>query len=558
MSFLSGLLLFLCYPKFSFGFLAWVALIPLLLAVARCNKRSQALLCGLIAGLNFFGFSLHWLIYVTAFGWVFVTILESVFLVFFTWMVWVGRAIRALLGRSLWMALCWTTAEVLRSEIPVFGFGWNLLAYSQSGFLRIMQWADIFGAYGLGFAMALVNALVFTALPLRSGEKTEKTRKFVSLLTAVMVFFCIFFYGHLKIRKSDKPAGTLRASVIQGNIPQEIKWLPGVKTQIIEVYRKLTQLAAFEDPDIVIWPEASFPGYLNRDKETKGILELARQVQTPLLVGSPFLEGIDEAYNSAYLIGRDGEIKGRYDKLFLVPFGEYVPLKPLLGWLEPLARSLGVSDFRAGHEFTIFRLMNEELPFGVLICFEDTFPQLARNFVRRGSRFLVVITNDAWFGPTAAAYQHLAASQLRAVENGVPVIRAANTGISAFISAQGEVLARVEDPSGKDIFILGHKTFPLPIINRETFYRKGGWVFPYVTLCLWGGIFMALKKRQRRGILSLFAVIAFAFFAGCLRLKGDAGYWYQRPGQEEAKYHGISFDTQELVQRDRAEGKITT
>jgi len=197
------------------------------------------------------------------------------------------------------------------------------------------------------------------------------------------------------------------------------------------------------------------------------------------------------------LINREGEIQERYDKLYLVPFGEYVPLKPIFGFLEPLAYSLGISNFQPGTEMTQFSLENGNLPFSALICFEDIFPQLARAFVRRGARFLAVMTNDAWFGVTAAPYQHLQASILRAVENGVPIVRSANTGVSAFISNKGEVLDTVTDTKGKKIFATGHKTYPLPLDFSETIYGKGGWLFPYVAVFLYAMIFF-IQKGERR------------------------------------------------------------
>ena len=202
------------------------------------------------------------------------------------------------------------------------------------------------------------------------------------------------------------------------------------------------------------------------------------------MVGSPHLEPDNSAFNSAYLLGPDGDIKQRYDKLLLVPFGEYVPLKSIFGWLEPLAYTLGVSDFSAGKEKTLFELQNGEIHFAVVICFENIFPNLVRSFTDRGAEFLAVMTNDAWFGHSAAPYQHLQASVFRAVENGVPLVHVANTGVSVFISRKGEVLDRVRNPEGKDIFIAGRKTYPLAMENERTFYRRGGWIFPYGALAL--------------------------------------------------------------------------
>jgi apolipoprotein N-acyltransferase len=175
---------------------------------------------------------------------------------------------------------------------------------------------------------------------------------------------------------------------------------------------------------------------------------------------------------------KTGGVCQRYDKLHLVPFGEYIPLKPLFFWLTPIADALGISDFSAGTTPEIFRWAREEWPFGVLICFEDILPSLARDLATRGVSFIAVITNDAWFLDTSAPFQHFQGSVFRAVENGVPVIRATNTGVSGFISWRGEVLKTVIDENQKKTFITGFATHDLPLLTCPTIYRTIGWMFP--------------------------------------------------------------------------------
>ena len=289
----------------------------------------------------------------------------------------------------------------------------------------------------------------------------------------------------------------MRVSEHQGNIPQAVKWEIMAKEQILSIYEKLTQLAALDQPDLIIWPEASFPGYFNRDLQSERIARVAQEVQTPLLVGALYWRNEKEVYNSAYFLDKDGvAAQQRYDKVRLVPFGEYIPLKFLLGWLKPVADALGISDFSAGAGSTVFQWAREEWPFGVLICFEDVFTDLARKMADRDAKFLVVITNDAWFGKTGAPYQHLQASIFRAVENGVAVVRAANTGLSAFISYRGEVLATVKNAKGEELFTLGHKTLDLPLTVENTIYRRGGFYFPYAACLLFLGLGLFLIKKR--------------------------------------------------------------
>ncbi|MBI3307664.1 MAG: apolipoprotein N-acyltransferase [Candidatus Omnitrophica bacterium] len=493
---LSGILLALSFPKFSLAFLIWIALVPLLYGLSKASSPSQAVGLSLATGLVYFGVSVHWLNYVSTFGWVFVTFMEASALIVFG-----GSAFQFLKNKNyffqaLGIASAWMSIEILRTEIPIFGFGWNLLAYSQANYLWVIQSANTVGAYGLGFIIVFVNVCLMqiAQLSLRGIPKRDDKAVILPLVSIAFVFILLFSYGIYHLRRDNTSHGSIRISLIQGNIPQTVKWAAEAKQQILQIYSKLTELASFEEPDLVVWPEAAFPGYFNQDDAAEVISQLAQKTDAPFLIGALDLEDEGNAYNSAFFIDRKGLVVDRYDKLYLVPFGEYIPLKPIFGWLEPIAQTLGVSDFRAGKSPKIFKLQNGELPFSVLICFEDIFPNLARHLADEGAQFLTVITNDAWFGPTGAPYQHLQASILRAAEQGIPVVRAANTGISAFISSKGQVLDRVHSSSGEDSFVTGHKTLPLPITHQNTLYRRGGWLFPYAGI----GCFVIMIFTQRK------------------------------------------------------------
>jgi apolipoprotein N-acyltransferase len=227
----------------------------------------------------------------------------------------------------------------------------------------------------------------------------------------------------------------------------------------------------------------------------------------PILLGSPHLESIRDGvlegpvieipYNSAYLVDDQNSAIERYDKIRLVSFGEYVPWRAFFGPLgiERLAYSFGVSDFQAGKDFKVFSLKDKHR-FSVLICFEDTFPFLARKFAGRGAEFLIVMTNDAWFGESAAPYQHLQASIFRAIENGIPVIRSANTGVSAFIDRKGKVTDRVKDKYGNDTFIAGGLLRSVELRQGETAYQKWGHWFPLFSLVfLMSSLILNWKRR---------------------------------------------------------------
>jgi apolipoprotein N-acyltransferase len=477
----SGFLLALSFPSAGLGFLAWLALVPLLASLHHAQNPSQALGFGLITGIIFYGISMHWLTHVSTVGWMLLTLMESVYMMAFSWLVYVGiRSAKPAWFKALWIALAWTVTEFLRSEMPVFGFGWNLLAYSQSAYVPLIQVSNVLGAYGLGFLIVLVNASLLYAWFRR------KDRGVALGFFAIMILVPagLWGYGKMTLEKPEAPKEYLRVSVLQGNIPQSVKWEVMAKEKILEIYEKLTQLAALEQPDLIIWPEASFPGYFNRDLQAERISRLASESRTPLLIGGLHWASEKELYNSAYFLGKDGALGQRYDKLRLVPFGEYIPLKFIFGWLTPVADALGISDFSPGKDAVIFRWARTEWPFGVLICFEDIFPDLARDLADRDAKFLTVITNDAWFGKTNAPYQHLQASIFRAVENGVAVVRSANTGVSAFISRQGRVLATVKDERGEETFGMGQKTLDLPLVTERTLFRQGGFLFPYAAAAL--------------------------------------------------------------------------
>jgi len=481
---LTALLLNLSFPGASLSPLAWAALIPFFRRLNLSPSLAESVRLSFVTGLFFFSISIFWLRYVAVFGWIFVAFVLTAFFTLFGVFHYAIKGLRFPFVRAAAVAAAWMTVEIIRTECPVFGLGWNLLAYSQASHLSVIQSASFFGAYGLGFLIAFVNALIAEALtPSASGDTASKNaftrRRAFLLLMAVLAFTTNFWYGSQILKDPGTGSPVISVALIQGNIPQSIKWEPTAQEQIVDIHMKLTELAAYEKPDLIVWPEASFPGYFNRDPEAGIVTEWFKHWKIPAVIGAPYYEFGKGSFNSAFYIGGGGEVLGRYDKMYLVPFGEYVPLKPVFGWLQPLAQSLGVSDFLSGKEFTKFKLESKNVLFSVLICFEDVFPSLARKFAGPEKQFLIVITNDAWFGPTAAPFQHLQASVFRAVENGLPIVRAANTGVSAFITNTGKVTATVRDDEGNETFIRGIKTDNITLARKETLFSKGGWLVPY-------------------------------------------------------------------------------
>jgi predicted amidohydrolase len=268
----------------------------------------------------------------------------------------------------------------------------------------------------------------------------------------------------------------LAVAIVQGNIDQGVKWDPAWQSKALQLYRYLTLEAARERPRLIVWPETAVPFFLREDPRRAELETLARAAGAYLLVGAPDRLS-EQSRNSAFLVGPDGRMLGQYDKRHLVPFGEYVPLRRLLFFVNVLAGG-GIGEFAPGKEATVFSTPAGR--FGVVICYEAIFPGEVREFFLGGADFLVNITNDAWFGRSAAPAQHLAMAAFRAVENRAYLVRAANTGISAIVAPDG----RIVRSSG--LFTPAVLSAPITPRAGVSFYTRYGDLFA------WGTVVVAL------------------------------------------------------------------
>ncbi|MCM8782363.1 MAG: apolipoprotein N-acyltransferase, partial [Candidatus Omnitrophica bacterium] len=399
---LSGILLTLSYPVFNFEFFAFFSFVPLFLAVKNATLK-KAFFLSYISGLVFFIVTIYWLIHVTLLGLILLVLYLSLYFGVF------GIFLKLLTPDSKFQAIItipavWVLLEWLRS-ILLSGFGWALLGYSQYLNLPVIQIADITGVWGVSFLVMMVNVGIWRLI----AEKRKK-----EILVSMICLLIVLGYGYFKLsRRID--GKVLKISVIQGNVPQHEKWDERFKEEILARYETLTKKAAMETPDLILWPETALPGIVDEEPQLlELVLKIAKDVKIPMLVGAVTREGANY-YNSAILISEKGKIIGRYDKLHLVPFGEYVPFEKYYPYLRTLI-GVPIGDFVAGKEYAV--LKTEDLnEFSVLICFEDIIPVLSRRFVERGAKFLVNITNDGWFMRSSAPYQHAQASVFRAVEN---------------------------------------------------------------------------------------------------------------------------------------------
>jgi apolipoprotein N-acyltransferase len=500
LSLLSGILLILSFPNFDLEFLAWFALVPLFYAVegkSLWNSFKLGFLTGIISFLGI----LYWIIVaVHTYGNVplilsgpillLLVVYLSLFIGAFTYLT---RFIQKRSGLQIifFTPFLWVALEYLRSFL-LTGFPWGNLGYSQYLNLPFIQMADITGSYGLSFAIVLVNATLFYAL----RQRAKKTFPFKEAGITSIILMGFLIYGYAKMGSVDRQMiqnPSLKIGLVQGNIDQSIKWDPSFQIETLKIYDKLSSRVAEEKPDLIIWPETATPFFFQDAKEFQPfILNIPKKTNAFLLFGTPSYKiekGKVNHYNSVLLVSPAGELRGKYDKIHLVPYGEYVPL----GEYIPLGSlGEGIGNFKPGKEIFNFTLPQGQ--FGVLICFEIIFPDLCRRFVQRGANFLVTITNDAWFGRTSAPSQHFSIATFRAVENRVFVARAANTGITGIIDPKGKILKKGE------IFTEESMNGTIRLSSHKTFYTLYGdlfaWICTVIFILILGNA-LILKRRKK-------------------------------------------------------------
>jgi apolipoprotein N-acyltransferase len=492
---LSGLALAAAFPKLNLNLLAWVAFVPLFLAIE--GERTwgvfgYALLQGFACNVA----SLYWIV-ITLHNFTSLRLslavlpmllLAGVIALYGAAGIAVGEfaARRLNLPIVLTMPIAWTAFEWIRTYFPI-GFPWNLLGYAAYRNLELIQFAEFTGVYGISALIMFFNAVVYVVLFHRYPRRTQTIS--LGALTAAMAAALIF--GSFRISRIDnpRPSGSLRIAMVQGNIPQSLKWDPRFLESSFDVYRSQSELAARRGADLIAWPEAAaafffqpddrYPPQLSQDaKYRQKLLSLAQELSDPILFGAPAL-GIEDNqvgfYNRAYLVSATGKVEAWYDKIQLVPFGEYVPLRSVLGFFVNRVVH-GFGDMFPGRAQTLFQVKGAKL--GVLICYESIFPNLARTEVKRGATILMNITNDAWYGKSSAPYQLLAMSAMRAAETKVPVVRVANTGISAVIEPTGAITARTP------LFQRGTETERVYWRPELTIYSEVGDVFAIACLVI--------------------------------------------------------------------------
>jgi len=486
----SAILLTLSFPKTDFWILAWFALVPFLLALDGKSLGISVFL-GYLTGITFFCWTLYWFIHVTLPGAALLIAYLAVYFAIFSFGYFFFQR-RLLFGKIFLLPALWVSLEFIRGHL-LSGFGWVSLGHSQYKNLPFIQIADITGAYGISFLVAMVNVFLKEIITKGPWSKARALKDFLYPAGMIVLLLAmVFVYGIFRLlEKKDFPRA--RVTIVQGNVAQELKWESGQWPGIMQRYLFLTRVAAGEKPDIIIWPETAFPGFIWESPELfEALREFVAKLKIPLLLGV-VTQRNEEYYNSALLIDSAGNVAKQHDKLHLVPFGEYIPLRRLLPFLSVI---VPIGDFTPGAKYTLFPVLPQKTRqnFSVLICFEDTVPKVSRQFTKEGAHLLVNITNDAWFQDTKAPFIHLQAALFRAVENRRSLVRSTNTGVSCFIDPYGRIQKYVEDKKGQKTYTPGHASMEVLLSDTGTFYTKHGDIFTY--LCF-GSILMGMMRRKK-------------------------------------------------------------
>jgi apolipoprotein N-acyltransferase len=535
----AGLLLASAFPDIGIAGFAWIA--PgLILATALGRPGAAPFKIGYVAGLAHYLASLYWLlnIPVTGFpilGWIALALFLALFPATWVWLSlkvsgvrcqasgehWavVLREISALswserMSWALRSAAIWVALEMLLARI-FGGFPWNLLGDSQYKIVPLIQFASFTGVYGVSFLVVWTSVSFLCAASSILGKPNQRSPWMAEIILPFTVVILVFLHGFHQLAQPVANSRDIKVALVQPGIPQTLIWNPTNDVVRFRDLLRLSEDAMTNQPDVVVWPEAALP-----DEPGFGaaISDLAHDHRTWMIIGADDAEATPTAtnyFNASFLINPDGKLANSYHKRGLVIFGEYIPLVkwlPFIKWFTPITGS-----YTAGDHPVQFKLERrsptrpdsdlnqskaepralDQFQTSVLICFEDVFPHLARKSVQPDTDFLVNITNDGWFGEGAAQWQQAAAATFRTVENGVPLIRCANTGITCWIDAHGRWMQNFTDSKG-GVYGVGFMiaTVPLPGKHPQTFYNLHGDWFGWACVGFTGLMLFSLRFRR--------------------------------------------------------------
>jgi apolipoprotein N-acyltransferase len=477
----SALLMSLAYPPLPFGFVIYFALAPLIFALEH-KGLFDAFKKGFFFGLVSNSILLFWIGWATVFG-AFAAILLLCFYTAF--LSWFYALVQKKWGSSslFFLPFLWVGMEYVRSLTEI-SFPWLNLAYTQTYYLNLIQYASFTGNYAVSFWIVCLNLIIYLVI---------KHKKRIGLAISIIAILIIlpYIYGGLVMSKKIEK-NHIKIALLQGNIEPDVKWDQRFLDYNIQTFIDMSKKAAKGDVDLIVWPETAAPCYLASESlYMSEVQSTSDSLNIPLLVGTNDYEAKDNRrilyYNSAFLFKPKGRYPRIYNKIHLVPFSEKIPYDEKFHISDKV--QLGQSDFSSGKSLEIFDIPKGR--FATLICFESVYPGLVRSFVKGGAEFLVNITNDGWFGKTHGPFQHARIAVFRAIENRISIARCANTGVSMFIDPFGRVRGVTK------IFVRTTVIGEISSKLEETFYTKhGDWFAQGCFLVTFFLILASLIKRR--------------------------------------------------------------
>ncbi len=501
----AGILLFCSFPSVNFFPLAWLGLVPLLVALDRVDNWKMAFCIGYVSGFLFFAGLLIAIALLYPYANIFTTLLGYLLLVGYTALYfavfsvlvyhlpWQSGILFPVGVTTIWVSLEWLRGWFLT------GFPWGNIGYSQWNHPANIQIASIAGVYGVSFVIIFFNAGITTLIRQRHEWRKELVAVIVPCLLAVITLI----YGYIVTGKSDNiETKNIKIALVPGNISQLDKWNSKKYPQIFMKYLNLTEKAAKEQPDVIVLPETTIRGQIlsgewsNYNNHFKQMLDRIGDI--PMLIGATDPDASGNLYNRVISVSSDGEVQGKYAKMHLVPFGEYVPLADFL------PNFIQFYPFEHGKTQSLLPIINVEkevpendiIQVGTSICFESSFPNHFRKFVKKGAAAMGILTNDAWFAGTALPELHLAMAPLRAVENRINVFRCANGGYTCAVDKYGRIYTPFVTPQTADEFIIADVALS---DGKTTFYtRYGDWLPILCALTSLSLVIYLIAKRIQR------------------------------------------------------------
>jgi apolipoprotein N-acyltransferase len=500
----AGLLLTAAFPKIGVAGFAWIAP-ALMLFAARGKKFGDAFRTGYVAGFTFFLSSLYWLLLIPVtglpiLGWVALSAFVALYFGIWTGLLagkvgeggWAQRNFWSLAGAAAWVAL-----EMIRARF-LGGFPWNLLGASQYQLTPLIQIASFAGVYGVSFLVMWFSLSLFCAGCVIFRHPASRFAWQAEIFLPLLVVAGLFAFGYAKLNEPAPASSILRITLVQPSVPQNMIWDSDANSNRFRQLLALSENALTNRTDLLIWPEAAVPQF--DDDTFKAITNLICAHHVWMIFNAddvlpkahPAGDDKNDYFNAAFLFNPNGGFVDVYHKQKLVIFGEYIPLVrwlPFVKWFTPIT-----GGYEAGYFPVQFELSDLKINTSPLICFEDMFPQTTRGSVKNDTDFLVNLTNDGWFGDSAEQWQHMANAVFRAVENGVPLVRCCNNGVTCWIDAHGRLRQIFKDAIG-GVYGAGAMTFELPLPDEKsapTFYNLHGDWFG------WGCVILTAAVAARR------------------------------------------------------------